>query len=172
MLNAIPNAHLRFWLSARFIIASQMRTENKCIRILFLLDLCLLLARKLLDEGFLVVKLKSSLRKFYGRHNNLVNRYDIAVSQIIHFPVLSSFMTYHLACNWSITTDTRSGAGTAYPLVPELTPGFSGVRVAWSLIVCIVFCTSLFLLFLSDIVSSVLRFTDTECPFGIFKFCL
>jgi len=28
----------------------------------------LLLTRKLLDQGFLVVKLKSSLRKFYVRH--------------------------------------------------------------------------------------------------------
>jgi hypothetical protein len=34
----------------------------------------LLLTRKLLNQGFLLVKLKSSLRKFYGRHHNLVDR--------------------------------------------------------------------------------------------------
>jgi hypothetical protein len=28
--------------------------------------------RKLLNQGFLVVKLKSPFRKFYGRHNDLV----------------------------------------------------------------------------------------------------
>jgi hypothetical protein len=33
-----------------------------------------LLTRKPLNQGFLVVKLKSSLRKFKGRHHDLVNR--------------------------------------------------------------------------------------------------
>jgi len=33
-------------------------------------------------EGFLLVKLKSSLRKFYGRHHDLVDRYGISVSQM------------------------------------------------------------------------------------------
>ena len=32
-----------------------------------------------LDRGFLVVKLKSSLRKFYGRHHDLVNLCGISV---------------------------------------------------------------------------------------------
>jgi hypothetical protein len=30
-----------------------------------------------------LVKLKSSLRQFYGRHHDLVDRYGISVSQII-----------------------------------------------------------------------------------------
>ena len=38
--------------------------------------------RKLLNQGFLLVKLKSSLRKFYSRHHNLVDCYGISVSQI------------------------------------------------------------------------------------------
>ena len=42
-----------------------------------------LLTRKLLDEWFLVVKLKSLLRTLYGRQHDLVNRYGISVSQII-----------------------------------------------------------------------------------------
>jgi len=49
----------------------------------------LLLPRKLLDQGFLVVKLKSSQRKFCGRQHDLVIRYGISVSQmtadIFHF---------------------------------------------------------------------------------------
>ena len=40
----------------------------------------LLLTRKLLNQEFLVVKLKSSLREFYGRHHDLVIRYGISVS--------------------------------------------------------------------------------------------
>ena len=42
----------------------------------------LLLTRKLLNQWFLLVKLKSSLRKFYGRHYDLVDRYGISVSQM------------------------------------------------------------------------------------------
>ena len=42
----------------------------------------LLLARKLLNQGFLLVKLKSSLRKVYGRHHDLVDGYGIYVSQM------------------------------------------------------------------------------------------
>ena len=39
------------------------------------LDRGLVLTRKLLNQWFLLVKLKSSLRKFYERHHDLVNRY-------------------------------------------------------------------------------------------------
>jgi hypothetical protein len=38
--------------------------------------------RKLLKQGFLVAKLKSSLRTFHGRHHDLVNRYGISVTQM------------------------------------------------------------------------------------------
>ena len=46
------------------------------------LDRGLLLTRKLLNRGFLLVKLKLSLRKFYRRHHDLVNPYGISVSQM------------------------------------------------------------------------------------------
>jgi hypothetical protein len=46
------------------------------------LDRGLLLTRKLLYQGFLHVKLKSWLRKFYGRHHDLVDRYGKSVSQM------------------------------------------------------------------------------------------
>ena len=75
-----------------------------CLRLVYPM---LLLARKLLNEMFLLVKLKSSLRTFYGRHYDLVDRYGISVSQMTticsncrkHFPILCSFMTYHRVCN-------------------------------------------------------------------------
>jgi hypothetical protein len=72
------------------------------------IDRGLLLTRKLLNQGFLLFKLKSSLRRFYGCHRDLVDRYEISVSQMTtdifstcrkDFPVLSSFMTYHRVCN-------------------------------------------------------------------------
>jgi hypothetical protein len=46
------------------------------------LDRGLLLTRKLLNQGFLLVKLKSSLRRIYGPHHDLVDRYGISVSQM------------------------------------------------------------------------------------------
>jgi hypothetical protein len=47
---------------------------------------------------------------------------------------------------------------------------FSGVRVARPLVLSVVFCRSLFVIFLLAIVLSVLlRFTDSTCPFGIFQ---
>jgi hypothetical protein len=48
-------------------------------------------------------------------------------------------------------------------------PVFSGVCVAWSLVFCVVFCRSLFVLFLLAILLSVLVFTDSHYPLGIFK---
>ncbi len=46
------------------------------------LDRGVLLTRKLLNQAFLLVKLKSSLLKLCGRHHDLVDRYGIYVSQM------------------------------------------------------------------------------------------
>jgi len=89
---------------------------------------------ELLNQGFPLVKLKSSLWKFYGRHHDLANRYGASVSQMTmdvcsicrkHFSVLSSFMTYHRVCNYSNTMSATSGAGTAYlsEYLKEFSPG-------------------------------------------------
>jgi hypothetical protein len=42
----------------------------------------LLLTRKQLNQSFLVVKLKSSLRKFYSRLHDFGNRYGVSASQM------------------------------------------------------------------------------------------
>ena len=48
-----------------------------------LLNIVLLLTRKLLDHGFLVLKLKSSLRMLYGhRQDDHINHYGVSVSQM------------------------------------------------------------------------------------------
>jgi hypothetical protein len=54
-----------------------------------------------------LVKLKSSLQKFYGRHRDLVDAMEylchkwprICSTCRKHFPVLSSFTTYYQDCN-------------------------------------------------------------------------
>jgi hypothetical protein len=47
------------------------------------LDRGLLLTGKILNQRFLLVKLKSSLQKSYGRHHDFVNCYGISVSYMI-----------------------------------------------------------------------------------------
>ena len=145
----------------------------------------LLLTRKLLSQGFLLVKLKSLLRKFYGRHHDLVDRYGISASQMttdmFHlsqtlFPILSSFMTYHRVCNQINTMGATSGAGIAYPSgAPQFTPGFQwGSCYSIFSFICM-FCRSLFVLLcfvLLTIVLSVLRYTDSDYSFGILRIFL
>ena len=56
-------------------------------------------------------------------------------------PVLFSFMTYHPVCNKQNTTGATSRSGIAYPSGASI--ALCGVRVAPSLVFCVVFCRSL-----------------------------
>ena len=68
---------------------------------------------------------------------------------------------------------STSGTGIAIPSGEhEFTPGFSGVCVARSLVFCVVFCRSLFVLFPSAIMFSVLIwFSDSANSFDNFWTC-
>ena len=82
-------------------IFTLIRYSRACGSYQDVLDRRLLLTMKILNQGFLLVKLKSSFRKFYVRHHDLVDRDRI--SQICstfrkHFPILSSFMIYLRVC--------------------------------------------------------------------------
>jgi hypothetical protein len=59
-----------------------IRYSRACGSCYDFLDRRFLLIRKLMHQGFLMVKLKSSLRMFYGHHYDLVRRYGIYVSWI------------------------------------------------------------------------------------------
>jgi len=63
-------------------ISQLIRYYRACDSYQDFLDRWLLLTRKLLNQGFLLVRLKSSLRKLHGRHHDLVDRYRISVSQM------------------------------------------------------------------------------------------
>jgi hypothetical protein len=117
----------------------------------------LLLTRKLLNQGFLLVKVKSSLRKFYGRHHDLVERYGISVTNdhgyvplVVNtsrfFPrsrLITGFLT-RLA-RWVLLVEQQ------LPTLPEQLsspPVFRWVRVTRSLVLyvcfvdrCLSFCT-------------------------------
>jgi hypothetical protein len=49
------------------------------------LDRVQLLTQKLLKQDYVAPRLKSSLQKLYGRHHNLVDRYEISVSNLLLF---------------------------------------------------------------------------------------
>jgi|JYMV01.1.fsa_nt_gi hypothetical protein len=71
----------------------------------------------------------------------------------------------------SNTTGVKCGAGPAYTSGTHSV--VSGVRVARSSVCCVLFCRSLFVLFVLAIVLSVLlHFTASDNPFGIFKLVL
>ena len=57
----------------RVYITQLIRYSRACGSYHDFLDRGLLQTRKLLNQGFLIVKLMSPLRKFYGRHHDLVN---------------------------------------------------------------------------------------------------
>ena len=63
-----------------------------------------------------------------------------------------------------------------YDKAPEFTPNFSGVRVARSLVFCVVFCRSLFVLispFLIIVLSVLLSFDHcVVCPSSVYRFWL
>ena len=61
-------------------ISQLIRYSRACGFYQDFLDRELLLIRKLLNQGFLLVKLKSSLRQLYDRHHDLVDRYGISVT--------------------------------------------------------------------------------------------
>ena len=42
------------------------------------------LSSKLLRQGYVKERLKSSLRKFYGRYGDLIKHYEVSLSQMLH----------------------------------------------------------------------------------------
>ena len=101
------------------------------------------LSSKLLQQGYLVKRLKSSFRKFYGRYEDLIKQYEVSLSRILNdiltldqqlLPNLSDFPPiswpwYRLWPSpnyewfpWSICNGCGMPAGNAYPsghLVPS-----------------------------------------------------
>ena len=66
----------------RVAVSRLIRYSRACGSDHYCLDRGLLLTRKLLNQGFLVVLLKSSHRMLYSHNRNLVNIYTVSVSQM------------------------------------------------------------------------------------------
>jgi hypothetical protein len=134
----------------------------------------LLLTRKLLNKGFLLVKLKSSLRKFYGLCWPLWNiwftndhgYFALVANTSRPFPhawLIIGFVT-------RLTLWVPLVEQELLTLPEHLS--FSGVRVTRCLVVCVCFvelCLSFCTFLLAVVLSVILRYTDYNYPFVIFK---
>ena len=63
-------------------ISQLIRYSRACDSYNDFLERGVLLSRKLLSQGFARQRLLSSLRKFYGRHHELIDRYNVTVTQM------------------------------------------------------------------------------------------
>ena len=63
-------------------ISQHIRYSRACVQYSDFLDRAQLLTQKLLKQGYVAPKLKSSQQKLYGRHHDLVDRYERFISQI------------------------------------------------------------------------------------------
>jgi hypothetical protein len=74
------------------------------------------------NQGLLVDKLKSSLREFYGRHDDMVDRYGMSVSQMItdmfrSLQTWSQLMYLGSVIDSCSTCDTRRTTVIANPVL-------------------------------------------------------
>ena len=53
------------------------------------------LSSKLLGQGYVMERLKSSLRKFYGRYGDLIKHYEVSLSQMLHDILGHDRMQWH-----------------------------------------------------------------------------
>ena len=129
-------------------ISQLIRYSRACGSYYDFLDRGMLLTRKLLNQGFLLVKFKTSLRKCYGPHHNLVDRYGIYVTNDHGYVPLvvntsRSFPHSRLITGF-VTRLTRRVSVVEHELLirPEnlSSPSvFTGVRVTRSLVLCVCF---------------------------------
>ena len=63
-------------------ISQLIRYPRTCAQYSDVLDWAKQLTQKLSKQGYVAPKLKSSLQEFYGRHHDLVVRYEIPISQM------------------------------------------------------------------------------------------
>jgi hypothetical protein len=117
----------------------------------------------------------------YKGHTFCINQYEYinALPVLCRFDKALTFMTYLINHQCKLTRVTLPVILVEQELftLPEFIPFFSGVRGARSSLFCVVFCTLLFVRFLSTISLSVLlRFTAFDCPllfsnFSYIKYC-
>ena len=109
------------------------------------------LSSKLLKQGYLAERLKSSFRKFYGRYGDLIQQYEVSLSRMLNDILLldQQWLPIRLSTNfmtlipnltftdyewfpWSISNGCGMPAGNAYPsghLVPSPILGLANAPI-------------------------------------------
>ena len=64
-------------------VSQLIRYSRACSNYLDFVNKGVLLSNKLLGQGYESIKLISVLEKFYGRHHDLVEHYNVSVSTIM-----------------------------------------------------------------------------------------
>ena len=104
-------------------ISQLIHYSRDCAQRSDFLDRAQLLTQRLSKQGCVARKLKSLLHKFYCRHHDLVERYEISISQMTMDLLLFAYIfasLYHCqdlyrTIYMSNTTDILSETGTVYP---------------------------------------------------------
>ena len=160
-------------------ISLLIRYSRACGSYQDVLDRGLQLTRKLLNQWFLLGKLKWSLRKFlswlgWPIWNTCVTNdhgyVPLVVKTSQSFPhswLITGFVT-RLTRRVPLVEQER------FTLPKHLSspPIFSGVRVTRSLVLCVCFvdrCLSVCTFLLTIVLSVLLQYTDSDYPFGIFS---
>ena len=152
------NLHLEINSERWRTILYDKRDSRACGSYQDFLDRGLLPTRRRLNQGFILVKLKSSPRRFYGRHHDLFDYYGISVTND-HGYVPLVVNTFRFFLHSRLITGYVSRLTRRVSLVEQ------EVRTLPEIVVCP------FVLFLLTIVLSVvIRFTDSDYSCGIFKF--
>ena len=81
------------------------------------------LSSKLPRQGYVMERLKSSLRKFYGRYGDLIKHYEVSLSQMLHD--ILDMTIYNDTLNWSDITPiceliTELDFNTDFDLITEV----------------------------------------------------
>ena len=82
------------------------------------------LSSKLLGQGYVMERLKSSLRKFYGRYGDLIKHYEVSLSQMLHDILGHDHIQWHTQLIRHYT-NLRTYYWTLLPIL-TLSPNFGG----------------------------------------------
>ena len=72
------------WYAYGVFISKLIRYDRACSSYECFILRAMQLSNKLLWQGYVKERLKSSLRKFYGRYGDLTKQYEVPLSQMLH----------------------------------------------------------------------------------------
>ena len=84
------------------------------------------LSSKLLGQGYIKERLKSSLRKVHGRSGDLIKHYEVSLSQILHDILGHDHIQWHSQLHTTHYTNLRTYFRTGLLPILTLLPNFGG----------------------------------------------